>query len=154
MSHEAALAGFADMVPVLRFAKFQGVASLTLHFPSNFSGDGSTQVSFIGLKGETTLVSTRLQRWTITSQLRYFHSMPCFQLRPNAVEASSELGRALRAQEGSCSVCTGVEQIGPFTKAAFSCRGCPSAEQQEHCGDCGVRGSSQPQGSPVSGPIH
>lgn len=35
-------------------AKFQGVANLTLHFPTNLAGDGWTQISFIGFKGEAT----------------------------------------------------------------------------------------------------
>eukprot|EP00245_Coleochaete_scutata_P015712 TRINITY_DN7125_c0_g1_i1.p1 TRINITY_DN7125_c0_g1~~TRINITY_DN7125_c0_g1_i1.p1 ORF type:complete len:225 (-),score=34.08 TRINITY_DN7125_c0_g1_i1:35-622(-) len=36
-----------------RYAKFQGVASLTLHFPSSFDGD-KTCIYFIGLRGEAT----------------------------------------------------------------------------------------------------
>ncbi|MCO5593885.1 hypothetical protein L7F22_047905 [Adiantum nelumboides] len=36
-----------------RYAKFQSVASLILHFPENF-GAGTTGISFIGLQGEAT----------------------------------------------------------------------------------------------------
>jgi len=36
-----------------RFAKFQGVANLSIHFPSNFGGD-RTCIHFIGFKGEAT----------------------------------------------------------------------------------------------------
>mmetsp|Transcript_41219 Transcript_41219/g.78733 ORF Transcript_41219/g.78733 Transcript_41219/m.78733 type:complete len:205 (-) Transcript_41219:304-918(-) len=36
-----------------RFTKFQGVASLSLHFPSSFGGD-LTRIWFIGLRGEGT----------------------------------------------------------------------------------------------------
>ncbi|GJP33523.1 hypothetical protein CLOM_g9596 [Closterium sp. NIES-68] len=36
-----------------KYSKFQGVSSLTLHFPSNFGGDFS-RIYFIGLKGEAT----------------------------------------------------------------------------------------------------
>ncbi|CAI5506567.1 unnamed protein product [Closterium sp. Naga37s-1] len=36
-----------------KFSKFQGVSSLTLHFPSNFGGDFS-RIHFVGLKGEAT----------------------------------------------------------------------------------------------------
>jgi hypothetical protein len=40
---------------VTRYAKFQGVSSLVLHFPENFGGD-TTRISFIGLRGEATEV--------------------------------------------------------------------------------------------------
>ncbi|XP_073386329.1 uncharacterized protein [Physcomitrium patens] len=40
-----------------KYAKFQGVASLTLHFPSNFGAD-ATHVHYIGLRGEATQVSS------------------------------------------------------------------------------------------------
>eukprot|EP00250_Pteridium_aquilinum_P022703 c25583_g1_i1 orf=328-936(-) len=36
-----------------RYARFQSVASLILHFPENFGGE-TTAISFIGLKGEAT----------------------------------------------------------------------------------------------------
>eukprot|EP00475_Leptophrys_vorax_P038015 TRINITY_DN66284_c0_g1_i1.p1 TRINITY_DN66284_c0_g1~~TRINITY_DN66284_c0_g1_i1.p1 ORF type:complete len:210 (+),score=24.84 TRINITY_DN66284_c0_g1_i1:142-771(+) len=36
-----------------KYARFQGVSSLTLHFPDNFGGD-CTRIHFIGLKGEAT----------------------------------------------------------------------------------------------------
>ncbi|KAH7424715.1 hypothetical protein KP509_11G020900 [Ceratopteris richardii] len=36
-----------------RYARFQSVATLILHFPENFGADG-TWISFIGLKGEAT----------------------------------------------------------------------------------------------------
>uniref|UniRef100_A0A6N2L0E2 glycine hydroxymethyltransferase n=1 Tax=Salix viminalis TaxID=40686 RepID=A0A6N2L0E2_SALVM len=36
-----------------RYAKFQSVASITLHFPDNFGGDTS-QIHYIGFKGEAT----------------------------------------------------------------------------------------------------
>ncbi|XP_038884105.1 PITH domain-containing protein 1 isoform X1 [Benincasa hispida] len=36
-----------------RYSKFQGVANITLHFPDNYGGD-STQIHYIGLKGEAT----------------------------------------------------------------------------------------------------
>lgn len=38
-----------------RYSKFQSVASITLHFPENFGGD-TTQIHYIGLKGEATQV--------------------------------------------------------------------------------------------------
>jgi hypothetical protein len=40
---------------VCRYAKFQGVASLTLHFPRNF-GANATCIHYIGLRGEATQV--------------------------------------------------------------------------------------------------
>lgn len=36
-----------------RYSRFQGVASLTLHFPENFGAE-TTQIRYIGLKGEAT----------------------------------------------------------------------------------------------------
>ncbi|CAN0907331.1 PITH domain-containing protein CG6153 [Linum grandiflorum] len=36
-----------------RYAKFQSVSSITLHFPENFGGDTS-QIHYIGFKGEAT----------------------------------------------------------------------------------------------------
>ncbi|KAJ6815960.1 PITH domain-containing protein 1 [Iris pallida] len=36
-----------------RYAKFQSVGNLTLHFPDNFGGE-TTQIYYIGLKGEAT----------------------------------------------------------------------------------------------------
>ncbi|KAJ0986570.1 hypothetical protein J5N97_004926 [Dioscorea zingiberensis] len=36
-----------------RYARFQSVGSLTLHFPANFGGD-TTQIYYIGLRGEAT----------------------------------------------------------------------------------------------------
>lgn len=45
-----------------RYAKFQGVASLILHFPENFGGE-TTRVSFIGLQGE----ATQIKRDAITN---------------------------------------------------------------------------------------
>jgi hypothetical protein len=36
-----------------KYAKFQGVASLTLHFPRNF-GANATCIHYIGLRGEAT----------------------------------------------------------------------------------------------------
>ncbi|CAN1147323.1 PITH domain-containing protein GA19395 [Linum perenne] len=36
-----------------RYAKFQSVSSITLHFPDNFGGD-TTQIHYIGFKGEAT----------------------------------------------------------------------------------------------------
>jgi hypothetical protein len=38
-----------------KYAKFQGVASLTLHFPRNF-GANATCIHYIGLRGEATQV--------------------------------------------------------------------------------------------------
>lgn len=38
-----------------RYARFQGVASLILHFPQNF-GASVTSISFVGLKGEATQI--------------------------------------------------------------------------------------------------
>lgn len=43
------------LVNLSRYAKFQSVASITLHFPENFGGD-TTQIHYIGLKGEATQV--------------------------------------------------------------------------------------------------
>ena len=37
------------------FTQFQAVSSLTLYFPTNFNGDGATEVWFVGLRGEGTL---------------------------------------------------------------------------------------------------
>lgn len=39
----------------IRYSKFQSVASITLHFPENFGGE-TTQIHYIGLKGEATQV--------------------------------------------------------------------------------------------------
>ncbi|XP_002977781.2 PITH domain-containing protein 1 [Selaginella moellendorffii] len=39
-----------------RYPKFQGVANLTLHFPTNFGGT-STRIHYVGLKGESTKVN-------------------------------------------------------------------------------------------------
>jgi hypothetical protein len=44
---------------VCRYAKFQGVASLTLHFPRNF-GANATCIHYIGLRGEATQVKINL----------------------------------------------------------------------------------------------
>ena len=41
-----------------KYSKFSSVCSLTLHFPSNFGADIST-IFFIGLRGETTRVTTK-----------------------------------------------------------------------------------------------
>jgi hypothetical protein len=49
---------------VCRYAKFQGVASLTLHFPRNF-GANATCIHYIGLRGEATQV--RLTCWNLKS---------------------------------------------------------------------------------------
>lgn len=40
---------------IIRYSKFQSVANITLHFPDNFGGD-TTQIHYIGLKGEATQV--------------------------------------------------------------------------------------------------
>lgn len=50
---------FTDIEYILfnRYAKFQSVASITLHFPDNFGGDTS-QINYIGFKGEATQVTT------------------------------------------------------------------------------------------------
>ena len=37
-----------------RYTKFQGVSSITIHFPRNFRGSGTLSLHFIGLKGEST----------------------------------------------------------------------------------------------------
>lgn len=46
-----------DIVSIhwIRYSRFQGVASLTLHFPENFGAE-TTQIRYIGLKGEATQV--------------------------------------------------------------------------------------------------
>ncbi len=49
---------------VCRYAKFQGVASLTLHFPRNF-GANATCIHYVGLRGEATQV--RLTCWNLKS---------------------------------------------------------------------------------------
>ncbi|EPS59455.1 hypothetical protein M569_15353, partial [Genlisea aurea] len=36
-----------------RYSRFQSVGNITLHFPDNFGAD-STQIYYIGLKGEAT----------------------------------------------------------------------------------------------------
>ena len=36
------------------FTQFQAVSSLTLFFPSNHNGDGTTEISFLGFRGEGT----------------------------------------------------------------------------------------------------
>lgn len=46
---------------IIRYAKFQSVASITLHFPENFGGD-TTQIHYIGLKGEATQVISHCHR--------------------------------------------------------------------------------------------
>lgn len=38
-----------------RYSRFQSVGNITLHFPDNFGGD-TTQIHYIGLKGEATQV--------------------------------------------------------------------------------------------------
>lgn len=40
---------------LVRYSRFQSVANLTLHFPENFGGE-TTQIYYIGLKGEATQV--------------------------------------------------------------------------------------------------
>lgn len=44
---------------LIRYSRFQGVGNLTLHFPDNFGGD-TTQIYYIGLKGEATQVCKSL----------------------------------------------------------------------------------------------
>lgn len=41
---------------VIRYSKFQSVGNITLHFPESFGGDTS-QIHYIGFKGEATQVS-------------------------------------------------------------------------------------------------
>lgn len=41
---------------VIRYSKFQSVGNITLHFPESFGGD-TTQIRYIGFKGEATQVS-------------------------------------------------------------------------------------------------
>ncbi|CAL1373400.1 unnamed protein product [Linum trigynum] len=53
-----------------RYAKFQGVSSITLHFPDNLGGD-TTQIHYIGFKGE----ATKLKRDTVATIV--------YELRPN-----------------------------------------------------------------------
>lgn len=38
-----------------RYSRFQSVGNITLHFPDSFGGD-TTQIHYIGLKGEATQV--------------------------------------------------------------------------------------------------
>jgi enoyl reductase-like protein len=47
---------------LIRYSKFQSVASITLHFPENFGGD-ITQIHYIGLKGEATQVMSLPYYW-------------------------------------------------------------------------------------------
>ncbi|WCJ29570.1 PITH domain-containing protein 1 [Euphorbia peplus] len=53
-----------------RYAKFQGVASITLHFPDSFSGDIS-RIHYIGFKGE----ATQLKRDVVANIV--------YEIRPN-----------------------------------------------------------------------
>lgn len=43
-----------------RYSRFQSVGNITLHFPDNFGGD-TTQIHYIGLKGEATQVLFQVQ---------------------------------------------------------------------------------------------
>jgi hypothetical protein len=54
---------FSDVIlfHIIRYSKFQSVASITLHFPENFGGD-TTQIHYIGLKGEATQVISLPQK--------------------------------------------------------------------------------------------
>ena len=47
---------------LIRYSKFQSVASITLHFPESFGGD-ITQIHYIGLKGEATQVMSLPYYW-------------------------------------------------------------------------------------------
>lgn len=44
---------------LIRYSRFQSVGNLTLHFPDNFGGE-TTQIYYIGLKGEATKVLSYL----------------------------------------------------------------------------------------------
>ncbi|XP_055960259.1 uncharacterized protein LOC126662573 isoform X2 [Mercurialis annua] len=56
-----------------RYAKFQGVSSITLHFPESFGGDTS-RIHYIGFKGE----ATQLKRDVVSTIV--------YELRPNPSE--------------------------------------------------------------------
>lgn len=49
---------------VIRYSKFQSVGNITLHFPESFGGD-TTQIHYIGFKGEATQVSVHTDVATI-----------------------------------------------------------------------------------------
>eukprot|EP00271_Cylindrocystis_brebissonii_P005770 TRINITY_DN1802_c0_g1_i1.p2 TRINITY_DN1802_c0_g1~~TRINITY_DN1802_c0_g1_i1.p2 ORF type:complete len:111 (-),score=25.31 TRINITY_DN1802_c0_g1_i1:790-1122(-) len=42
-----------------RYARFQGVSTLTLHFPTTVGGGDTSRIHFIGLKGEGGMVINR-----------------------------------------------------------------------------------------------
>ncbi|XP_057959104.1 uncharacterized protein LOC131151729 [Malania oleifera] len=67
-----------------RYSKFQGVASLTLHFPLNFGAE-TTQINYIGLKGE----ATQLKRDVVATIV--------YEVTPNPSDhkAQAEGGRGL-----------------------------------------------------------
>lgn len=48
---------FIFFMPMCRYSRFQSVANLTLHFSDNFGADTS-QIHYIGLRGEATQVIT------------------------------------------------------------------------------------------------
>lgn len=49
---------------IFRYSKFQSVANITLHFPESFGGD-TTQIHYIGFKGEATQVLPLTLRFTV-----------------------------------------------------------------------------------------
>lgn len=49
---------------VIRYSKFQSVGNITLHFPESFGGD-TTQIRYIGFKGEATQVSLHTNTATV-----------------------------------------------------------------------------------------
>lgn len=58
-------------VILYRYSKFQSVGNITLHFPDNFGGD-TTQIHYIGLKGEATQVIFFLTNFAVLLIPFYF----------------------------------------------------------------------------------
>ncbi|GAQ80184.1 hypothetical protein KFL_000480250 [Klebsormidium nitens] len=69
-----------------RFARFQGVSTLILHFPASISGD-QTRVHFIGLKGE----ATQLQRDKVVNVVYEVTPQPQDHKMPTENQAPSIL---------------------------------------------------------------
>ncbi|XP_065851550.1 uncharacterized protein [Euphorbia lathyris] len=70
-----------------RYAKFQGVASITLHFPDSFAGDIS-RIHYIGFKGEATQLK------------RDFVANIVYEIRPNPSDhkTSAEMDNISRVE--------------------------------------------------------
>ncbi|CAI7745570.1 unnamed protein product [Closterium sp. NIES-53] len=79
-----------------KFSKFQGVSSLTLHFPSNFGGDFS-RIHFVGLKGEATQNNRRAVAAVVYEA----------QANPSDHEVPADMGVPKSFDASSIGVCWG-----------------------------------------------